>query len=463
LEWFFFGFLFFLPPPPPPPMKVVKKTKSHKPRKLVPSIIFLVFIVLLISIGLFLFLGFTRLKKDVIEWKLEEMHTLVLAYSKMLDGDSIELDFKRKWTNAYYNKWNDVIDSLLKETGMKYFYVMNASYNDSIEFYIGARSHLGKPDFMEKVSVQDYDIELVDKLKNKSEMHVCKTGYYPEYGGWLAYSYISVKNSKGDVVAFVGADQEITDIESGIIKVRDRLLFLTFLFFIVVFSLIIYLIKKIFISPISKIIEAANNFHFLNVSFRNLDSTYISEYDVLIESFKNMEEKIYNAITKSFTDDLTKLNNRYFFTLSLENILKPTQQEKMIAFLIIDIDSFKQINDTYGHEKGDFVLRSAGIILKQVFGDLPGVVVRLGGDEFAVCLDGIEDKQIVEDKCELFKKELSQITYAEDKTGVSASVGVIITKFIEIAPVYKEIFSAADTNLYKVKAKGKNGYLISEI
>jgi diguanylate cyclase (GGDEF)-like protein len=98
-----------------------------------------------------------------------------------------------------------------------------------------------------------------------------------------------------------------------------------------------------------------------------------------------------------------------------------------------------------------------------VFGDMPGVVVRLGGDEFAVCLDDIEGEQIVEDKCKIFKEELSQITYAQDKTGVSASIGVIITKFSEIAPVYGEIFSAADTNLYKVKAKGKNGYLITEI
>ena len=449
--------------PPPPPMKVVKKTKLHKPRKLVPSIIFLVFIVLLISIGLFLFFGFTRLKKDVIEWKLDEMHTLVLAYSKMLDGDSIELDFKRKEKNAYYNKWSDISDNLLKEAGVKYIYVMNASYNDSIEFYLSARTPSGKSDFLEKLPTKDFDIELIDKLRNKSEMHVCKMGYYPEYGGWLAYSYVSVKNSKGDVVAFVGADQEITDIENEIIKVRDRLFFLTFLFFIVVFLLIIYLIRKIFISPISKIIRAANNFHLLNVSFENLGSTYISEYDTLIESFRNMENKINYAITKSFTDDLTKLNNRYFFTLSLENILKPVQQEKMIAFLIIDLDSFKQINDTYGHEKGDFVLRNTGIILKQVFGNLPGVVVRLGGDEFAVCLDGIEDKLFVEDKCKLFKEELSRIIYAEGKTGVSVSIGAIITKFSETPPTYPEIFSAADNNLYKVKAIGKNDYFISEI
>jgi diguanylate cyclase (GGDEF)-like protein len=230
-----------------------------------------------------------------------------------------------------------------------------------------------------------------------------------------------------------------------------------------VFLLITYLIRKIFISPIAKIIEAADNFNLLNVSFKNLDLTRIKEYDALIESFRKMERKINYAIKRSFTDELTKLNNRYFFTLSLENILKPVQQEKKIAFFIIDLDYFKQINDTYGHEKGDFVLKNTGIILKQVFEDLPGVVARLGGDEFAVCLDNVADRQIIEDKCRILKEELSQITYAQDKTGVSASVGVITTEFSATAPIYAEIFSAADTNLYKVKARGKNGYLISDV
>ena len=444
-------------------MRITKKLKSHKSRNLAKAMIFSVFILLLVSTSLFLFFNFIKLKEDVIEFNFEQMHTLVLAYAEILDGDSIELDFQRKKTNVHYNKWSSISDSLLKKSGMKYFYVMNASYGDSIEFYLSAKNYRGKSNFLEKLPIGDFDVAIINKLKNKSETHVCKMGYYPDYGGWLAYSYVPVNNSNGEMVAFVGADKEMSDINNNIRKTGIKLLIASVLFLVIVFLLITYLIRKIFISPIAKIIEAADNFHLLNVSFKNLDLTHIKEYDALIGSFRNMESKINHAITKSFTDELTKLNNRYFFTLSLENILKPVQQEKKIAFLIIDLDSFKQINDTYGHEKGDFVLRNTGIILKQVFGDLPGVVVRLGGDEFAVCLDNIGDRQIVEDKCDLFKEELSHITYAQDKTGVSASIGIIITKFSIVAPIYADIFSAADNNLYKVKARGKDGYLISEI
>jgi len=443
-------------------MRITEKLKAYRPKSLAQTTIFLIFILLLVSMGLFLVLNFVKLKEDVIEWNMEKIRTLVMAYSEILDGDSLEVDFKRKKTNVEYDKWSTISDSLRKKMEVKYLYVMNATYNDSIEFYVAGRNYEGKPYFLEKAPIKDFDLDIIKKLKSKSEAYVCKMDYYPKYGGMLAYCYVSVKNSKGEVVAFVGADKEMSDIDNNIKKVGYKLLFTGSLFFVVVFLLIAYLIRKVFVSPIAKIIEAADNFNLLNVSFKNIDATNIKEYDALIGSFRRMENKINYAIKRSFTDELTKLNNRYFFTLSMENILKPVKREKKIAFMIIDLDFFKQVNDTYGHEKGDFVLRNVGIVMKQVFGSLPGVVVRLGGDEFAVCLDDIADRQIVEDRCKIFKEELSQITYAQDKTGVTASIGIIIAKFSETPPIYAEIFSAADNNLYKVKAKGKNSYLITE-
>jgi diguanylate cyclase (GGDEF)-like protein len=443
-------------------MRITEKLKSYKPKSLTHTIVFSVFTLLLISIGLFVFFNFMKIKEEISELNMKQMHNLVLAYSEVLNGDSIELDFKRREKNVNYNSWSDIGDSLLRKSGVKYLYVMNIYYNDSIEYYLSARDHLGKINFLEKERIDDFDTNIINGLKNKLDIKTSKIDYYPSFG-WLVFSYVPIKNSKGKVVAFVGADKEMFDIDNDMRKIGTKILAAGVLFLAIVFVLITYLIRKIFVSPISKIIEAADNFNLLNVSFKNLDLTRIKEYDTLIKSFRNMEKKINYAITRSFTDELTKLNNRYFFTLSLENILRPVEKEKKIAFLVIDLDSFKQINDTYGHEKGDFVLRNTGIILKQVFGDLPGVVARLGGDEFAVCLDNIEDKQIVEDKCKILKKELSQINYAEDKTGVNASIGIIVTKFSDTAPIYTEIFSSADNNLYKVKAKGKNSYLISEI
>jgi len=443
-------------------MRITERLKLYKPKSLAHTTILLVFVLFLLLTGLFTFFNFVKLREMITELNIKQMSNMVLAYAETLDGDSIELDLQRKTKNINYDKWAAISDSILKKTKLKYFYVMNISYNDSIEIYMNAGTPLEKVKFWEKECIENFDTDIINKLKDKSETIVSRMNYYPTFG-WLIYSYASIKNSRGDVVAFVGADKELFDIDNDMRKIGKKLVIASIFFFAVVFLLVTYLIKKIFLSPIEKIIESADNFNLLNVSFKNIEVTHIKEYDALIESFRKMENKINYAIKKSFTDELTKLNNRYFFTLSLENILKPVQREKRIAFMIIDLDSFKPINDTYGHEKGDFVLRNVGIILKQVFGGLPGVVVRLGGDEFAVCLDDIADKQIVEDKCKIFKEELSRITYAQDKTGVSASIGIIITRFSDIPPIYTEIFSAADNNLYKIKASGKNGYLITEI
>jgi diguanylate cyclase (GGDEF)-like protein len=443
-------------------MEVTEKLTLHKSKSLAQAIIFSVFALLLISTGLLALFNFTELKEKVVEMNAEQTSSLVLTYSEILDGDSVELDLQRREKNAYYNKWDAISNNVLKKTGIRYLYVMNISYNDSIEYYISAKNHMGKINFLEKEKIDNFDTNMINKLKRKSEVKGSLISYTSDYG-WFICSYAPIKNSNGEVVAFVGADKEMFGINNDIRKMGTKLLLASILFIAIVFLLIVYLFRKIFISPILKIIEAADNFNLLNVSFKNLDLTRIKEYDILIESFRKMERKINYAIKRSFTDELTKLNNRYFFTLSLENILKPVQREKKIAFFIIDLDYFKQINDTYGHEKGDFVLKNTGVILKQVFGDLPGVVARLGGDEFAVCLDNIVDRQIVEYKCKVLKEELSQIAYAQDKIGINASIGVIITEFSTIAPIYAEIFSAADTNLYKVKARGKNSYLISEI
>jgi diguanylate cyclase (GGDEF)-like protein len=91
------------------------------------------------------------------------------------------------------------------------------------------------------------------------------------------------------------------------------------------------------------------------------------------------------------------------------------------------------------------------------------VVARLGGDEFAVCMEQVPSKQAIEDKCKAIKEQFSQIKFAENENGISVSIGVVITNIGETPASYSEIFSAADTALYKVKVEGRNGYRIDSI
>ena len=93
--------------------------------------------------------------------------------------------------------------------------------------------------------------------------------------------------------------------------------------------------------------------------------------------------------SQSLTDFLTSLNNRRgFFTLAEQQAKLARREKKCLALIIIDIDDFKKINDTFGHKTGDKALVEAAQILKETFRD-SDVIGRIGGDEFAICV--IED------------------------------------------------------------------------
>ncbi len=435
---------------------------TAKSKGLAKVIVFSILALLLAATGLLLLFNYMKSKDKLIELNTGQMTGIIQTFAEILNGDSIEVDLLEKRKNADYGKWDAIVDSTLKKNDIKYLYVMSMAYDDSIETYLEAQDHLGKGDFLAKEDISDFNIEAIEKLKEGNEPHVSFVSYTPSYG-WLISTYASIKNSKGEVVAFAGADKEMDDMNRDVKEMSYNFIFASALFVIIVFLIVVFIIRKMFISPIKKIVEAADNFNLLNISFENLSFTYIREYDTLIESFKRMERKINDAIKKSFTDDLTKLKNRHFFTISVENILKSAQSGKKIAFFIIDIDFFKQVNDTYGHDKGDFVLKSVGTVLLDIFGNQPGVVARLGGDEFAVCLDDIGDVKGVEEKCKALNEQVSNIRCSESNTGITVSIGVTIADFSIGTPRYSDIFSTADATLYKVKARGRNGYKIIEL
>lgn len=130
------------------------------------------------------------------------------------------------------------------------------------------------------------------------------------------------------------------------------------------------------------------------------------------------------------------------------------------TFILMDVDLFKHINDTYGHGRGDEVLKQVAHNLSQAFrnGD---VVMRMGGDEFIVYATGIEDIHSVEKRLQLIKERMHTIVLDEE-TGdhVSVSIGCCINH--GSYPSYEAMYAVADRMLYYVKEHGKDGYKITE-
>ncbi len=125
------------------------------------------------------------------------------------------------------------------------------------------------------------------------------------------------------------------------------------------------------------------------------------------------------------------------------------------ALLMLDLDYFKSINDSYGHECGDEVLRHfTGIVRKQLID--ADFLIRLGGEEFAVCVSRIDSSQIktLADNIRL-AVESAPLTYHSNSVSITVSIGVATKEVGETCTV-DEMLAVADANLYAAKTGGRN-------
>lgn len=149
-------------------------------------------------------------------------------------------------------------------------------------------------------------------------------------------------------------------------------------------------------------------------------------------------------------DALTDALNRGSF----EKLLQIYENgDTPFALVLIDVDTFKEVNDTYGHAIGDAILKKVVGMLKQTFRSVD-YVCRIGGDEFAVIMAGIGEKhqELVRNKICTVNQELSRSE--ENIPFVSLSVGIAFSDRINPG---EDIFRDADEALYHVKENGRNG------
>lgn len=160
----------------------------------------------------------------------------------------------------------------------------------------------------------------------------------------------------------------------------------------------------------------------------------------------------------AYNDVLTGLPNRRLFLDRLHNSLSQARRDKhMLAVLFVDLDQFKQINDTWGHTAGDELLVCATEQMKCCLRE-SDTLARLGGDEFAVILPAIPDANAASNVARKFVDcYASPLNVNGKKLNVSASIGISI--FPNDGEDVEDLLRHADTAMYQVKEAGGNGYL----
>lgn len=134
--------------------------------------------------------------------------------------------------------------------------------------------------------------------------------------------------------------------------------------------------------------------------------------------------------------------------------------DETYALIMFDIDYFKQVNDTYGHYIGDFVLKNIGSILLSLFGGESKLAGRMGGDEFLILLPyGGAEAEITE-KYQMLKEEVDKITFEGLQKPITLSVGVTIIK--DTNKNFEVAYQQADRALYAAKDKGRNSMAMFE-
>ena len=166
----------------------------------------------------------------------------------------------------------------------------------------------------------------------------------------------------------------------------------------------------------------------------------------------------------SYTDSLTGLHNRRYFNMIYERELKRAKRNNSyITFMMLDIDFFKQYNDTYGHIEGDEALKSVAKVLKDTLRRPADFVFRLGGEEFGVLLiqtDESNSAKLAREICDDIRGR--EIKHENSKVNqyLTMSIGVVCC-IADDALKEDILISRADEMLYEAKETGRDRYVIT--
>lgn len=201
----------------------------------------------------------------------------------------------------------------------------------------------------------------------------------------------------------------------------------------------------------------------INSEYMKLEALYqstISSYNKLNTRYDELHRNRESIKRLAYTDHLTEIPNRIAFIEMLDNIMETLRSNEIIGIMDIDLDNFKNINDTLGHSYGDELLIDVTHRLKQVM-DENDYLARIGGDEFIILTQNLQDMVSYEEKIRkvrnvfTFPFELSTKEYF-----ITVSIGIAFAP--KDGKTAQSIIKNVDSAMYVAKANGKNTYAYFE-
>ena len=222
---------------------------------------------------------------------------------------------------------------------------------------------------------------------------------------------------------------------------------MTVLFFLIILGVVFFISIEIR-KPLTKMIEKMHDQEIITPTGAEELRFVTRTYNSILQENRAARERLSHEASH---DALTGLFNRGAYDLLMKSVDTPH-----MALILVDVDYFKSVNDTYGHAVGDRVLKRVAEILQHSFRSVD-ILCRIGGDEFVVVMTRVNSSM-----AQLVKSKISRANDLlqhpkDDLPPVSLSVGVA---FSDRENPRGDIFTDADTALYKVKQAGRNGCAI---
>lgn len=190
----------------------------------------------------------------------------------------------------------------------------------------------------------------------------------------------------------------------------------------------------------------------------DLPADAIDNFSILVNQF-NLEFKrikLYEKVQElAITDGLTRLFSRRHFLERLDEEIKRSARHNLrLAFLMVDIDHFKQCNDNYGHLAGDIVLKE---IARQILDNIREIdlAARFGGEEFSILLPNT-DKQGARFVAERIRTSIERYSFKAYSAVIKVSVSIGVSSFPEDSTEAQQLIDKSDRALYRAKQEGRN-------
>lgn len=361
-------------------------------------IIFIFLLVSLTSSALISFVNIVHMKIRLVEYSRDSVKTMVQIAATSLDGDLLDsIGPEDMNTQKYWDVFN-VLNGFRTSKNVKYIYTMR-KVGDDLQFI---------------VDVDDYDLAAIgesfptyEEIEQAflGEVTLDKSVSHDVWGNYYS-AFAPVHNRAGEVVAIVGIDCSLESVEQQVHSMAVSM---------AVIQLICASVLGILTVIVAKLMTAY---------------TYDASHDYL-----------------------TGIYNRHYASKFIE---RESEEDEGFSFLLMDVDYFKAVNDTFGHQMGDRVLQALAKILSENCRSRD-IAIRLGGDEFAIYLGKMLEQEQLENLYRRvhkdFIRKVKSICPEVKKIGLSCGCVVGSGKV-----TFDMICQQADLLLYQVKDAGKDDF-----